>query len=136
MVNKEQAVKAVKNYARIGNKEQACLQAGYSKTTARKQQTAIIERGTQELAKRGTKEAKSILAEIGRSRQDLIDVYNEIAFEQSRDYSNKLKALSPLLKAELNLDINGGDEQTKTPVLNITLNNPTLEREADAKEIE
>jgi phage terminase small subunit len=121
MNNKEQAVKAVKNYIQTGNKKDALLKAGYSKETARSRQTEVIERGTQQLLKRNDPQSQKILHALGKSRQDIIESFNELAFKQNRDLKLKAQMLSQLYKTEIGIDINGGDI-TNQAQLNITLN--------------
>jgi len=121
MNNKEQAVKAVKNYIQTGNKKDALLKAGYSQETARSRQTEVIERGTQQLLKRNDPQSQKILHALGKSRQDIIESFNELAFKQNRDLKLKAQMLSQLYKTEIGIDINGGDI-TNQAQLNITLN--------------
>lgn len=123
----DRAMKAVKLYAQHGNKKKAALQAGYSEQTAMKQQTAIIERGTKELQQRGDKHSKQILDTLGKTRSDIVDSFNELAFKQNRDLKLKAQMLSQLYQSEIGIDITGRlDQDQKQPVLNITLNNPQL----------
>lgn len=123
----DRAMKAVKLYAQHGNKEKAALEAGYSPKTARARQSEIIEKGTQELQQRGDKESKAILTTLGKSRQDIVDSFNELAFKQNRDLKLKAQMLSQLYQSEIGIDITGKlDQDQKQPVLNITLNNPQL----------
>jgi len=117
----DRAIKAVKHYVQTGVKEKAALLAGYSKQTARKESSRIIQRGIESLEKQATPQSQAILKKLGKTPQDIIESFNELAFKQNRDLKLKAQMLSQLYKTEIGIDINGGDI-TNQAQLNITLN--------------
>lgn len=125
--------KFLKYYGESNNVRQSALKAGYKDSYASKQGYRIVERALKyqinraleviESKDKTTLEVKDALASlIGYNSEDIGEQFKKIV-EQDRDYSSKLKALTPLLKEQ---GINIQDtEDTKTivPIMNITVRN-------------
>ena len=129
------AVKLLKDYqANNFNATKTLKDNGYKDSTANKEQYKTMARA-QKVVKsmlpigedRDLKEtSQDVLALIGYTREDVIKELLKV-INQDKDLTNKLKAMSPLLKAiNYNLD---DSEQTTAPTVNITVekvNTPTI----------
>ena len=121
------AVKLMKDYqANNFNAKKTLLENGYSEKTASKMQHEIMKRAEKRVKgmlpideNKSLKETSNdVLALLGYTKDDVIKELLKV-IQQDRDFTNKLKAMQPLLRS-LNYNIDD-TEQQKTPAVNITV---------------
>ena len=126
MMSTTKATKILKDYhANNFNAYKTLIENGYSEETANKQSKRTIEAAQKlvnkklELTNTDIKEtATDVFQLVGMSRQDVIDELTKV-LQQDRDFTNKLKAMKPLLDA-LNYRLDDENVQ-KAPSVNITV---------------
>ena len=126
MMDTNKATKLLKDY-RLNNfnAKKTLLDNGYSEQTANKQAKVIMERAKRvvdtklDLDTKDVKEASDdVLSLLGFNSDDVITELKKV-IEQDRDFTNKLKAMKPLLDA-LNYRLDDDNNQ-KAPSVNITV---------------
>jgi hypothetical protein len=138
MMSPTKASKLLTDYSKNNfNAYKTLIENGYSEKTAK----AVAKRTLNtahnvvndklQLSSNDVKEtAQSVFDIVGMSKQDVIKELVKV-LQQDRDFTNKLRAMSPLLKA---LNYNLDDSETNTaPQLNITVREkPPQIRETEA----
>ena len=120
------ATKLLKDYSKNNyNAYKTLVENGYSEETAKKQSKVILERARKavdnklELNNKDIKEASDdVFTLLGYDSKDIINELKKVV-EQDRDFTNKLKAMKPLLDA-LNYRLDDDNNQ-KAPSVNITV---------------
>lgn len=132
----------MKDYAKNNyNAKKTLLENGYSENTANKIPGVILESARKRVneslydnQEKSIKEtSKDVFELIGITREDIIKELKTVIL-QDKDFTNKLKAMKPLLDSmDYRLD---SDSTQKTPTVSLTLsNNDVIEvKEADTVE--
>lgn len=120
------AKRVLKNYRESNfNAKKALLDSGYSEQTAMKGSKRVINNAIKKVAKEEYNEIVSssnpmnkLLQTVGISEGELINEYMYIV-KQNKDLTNKLKALTPLLKT---VGVEWNEQATTVnPTLNLTV---------------
>lgn len=124
------------------NVSDAIEAAGFSRSTARKQQKRVLRsalrheaRGFLDDEKTGTMNSKQLMSEIvGISRIELFEVLKKVLF-QDKDYSSVLKVLAPLI-AQHGVELKAEEgEKTAVPVLNVIVERSLPPIEGEVSEV-
>jgi len=134
-MDKQKAFKIIESYKRNNyNGYKTLIDCGYKETTARKKSKDTIEVATKvylsalasevgsptqssEVSTRSN--VGSILDRVGITSEDLLSEFKSVVM-QNRDLTNKLKAMSPLLK-ELSINLDNSESTQSIPTLNVSI---------------
>lgn len=116
----------MKRYAQNNyNAYQTLLDMGYAETTARAEAKDVLTRANRVVNERmGTEitdpkdNARNVLELLGYSVEDVVNELKKV-IEQDKDFTNKLKAMSPALR-HVGLQLDDTEKQV-APQLNVTV---------------
>lgn len=127
------AKKIIASYNRNGmNASKALEEIGYKRSTATKKSKEILDRAMQvalshdveEVVESSMSPRNKMLAMLGITKEDVFTEYLKIVL-QDKDFTNKLKALQPLLATQ---GIKWNEEQQNiSPTLNLTVKSNNID---------
>lgn len=126
----KKAIKILSDYNKNGfNAYKTLIENGYTEMTAMKASKGVLQTAQKAIEQKmdikgdSPKEVSgSVLGLLGITREDIIKELLKV-IEQDRDYTNKLKAMSPVLR-EIGINLDNEEQKSNVAVLNITTREP------------